>query len=508
MPQLLKERLLEVLKAVAPLAGVVCVLQAVLVHASAALFLSFLAGTVLAIVGMLLLFTGIEMGIVPMGRYIGAELPVKGAYWLILTIAFGLGFATTAAEPDVLVLAGQVESVSRGEIWGRLLVYVIAIGVGIFVALALLRIVYGFSIAWLLIAAYGAMLLLSFFAPPEFVPLAYDAGSVTTGVLTAPVILALALGFSSVLANRSAASDGFGLLGFASVGPIIVLLILGIVTGTPTQGTSTGMGSGELIRPITDAPILVDLGRTAWSVLLSVLPLVFIFILFQSLFLKLPQKEVSRVLTGTAIASAGLFVFLIGVGIGFLPFGRAIGEALAGLNQIWMLVAFGIVLGFVTTWGEPAVRILAEQVEDASSGSIPRNMVLLATCIGVALSVGLGLFRITHEIPLLRLLVPGYGLVLALIWLSDREFVSIAVDAGGVATGPLANTFLLALAFGASAAVGRQNPLVHGLGLVSLIALAPVISVMALGLLVRLRERRKGVRTNATESLSNREHRA
>jgi hypothetical protein len=250
----------------------------------------------------------------------------------------------------------------------------------------------------------------------------------------------------------------------------------------------------------------VDLGRTAWSVLLAVLPMAVIFITFQSLYLRLPRKEVSRVLTGTLLASAGLFLFLVGVGIGFLPFGRAIGETLGALDQTWVLVAFGVVLGFVTTWGEPAVRILADQVEDASTGSIPRKFVLYATCIGVALSVGLGLFRIAHQIPLLWLLVPGYGLVLALMGVSEKEFVSIAVDAGGVATGPLANTFLLALAFGASAAVGSQNPLVQGLGLVSLIALAPVISVMTLGLLVRLKERRKGVATNA-ESLSDREHR-
>jgi hypothetical protein len=231
MLRLFRERLLEVLKAVAPLVGAVCVLQAVLVSAPAALFFQFLAGSVLAIIGMLLLFTGIDMGILPMGRYIGAELPVKGSLWLILAVSFGLGFATTAAEPDVLVLAGQVENISQGAMRGTVLTYVIAIGVGAFVAIALLRIVYGFSMAYLLVAAYSAMLLLSLFSPPEFVPLAYDAGSVTTGVLTAPVVLALALGFSSVLANRSTVSDGFGLLGFASVGPIIVILVLGMLIG-------------------------------------------------------------------------------------------------------------------------------------------------------------------------------------------------------------------------------------------------------------------------------------
>jgi hypothetical protein len=240
-----------------------------------------------------------------------------------------------------------------------------------------------------------------------------------------------------------------------------------------------------------DAPLLSDLGRTAAGVALAVLPLAVLFMAFQLLFLRLPAKEVSRILTGTLLASAGLFLFLLGVSIGFLPFGRAIGEALGSLPQKWLLLPFGVLLGFVTTWGEPAVRILADQVEQASTGSIRRSFVVVAVCAGVALAVGLGMFRIGYAIPLLWLLAPGYGLVLAIMWFSDKTFVSIAVDAGGVATGPLANTFLLALAFGASSAVGGQDPLVHGLGLVSLIALAPVISVMVLGLVVRWKERQQ-----------------
>lgn len=242
---------------------------------------------------------------------------------------------------------------------------------------------------------------------------------------------------------------------------------------------------------MSDAPLLQHLGETAWSVILAVLPLAVLFMVFQVLFLQLPVREVSRILTGTLVASAGLFLFLLGVSIAFLPFGRVIGEALGALPQKWLVVPLGVLLGFATTWGEPAVRILAGQVEDASAGSIRQSLVLVAVCVGVALSVGVGLLRIGYEIPLLYLLVPGYGLVLVIMWFSEKEFVAIAVDAGGVATGPLANTFLLALAFGASSAMGGQDPLVHGLGLVSLIALAPVVSVMALGVLVRWKERRK-----------------
>lgn len=240
-----------------------------------------------------------------------------------------------------------------------------------------------------------------------------------------------------------------------------------------------------------DATFLSELGSAAWSVALAVLPLAALFIFFQFLLLKLPRKEVARILTGALVTSAGLFLFLLGVSIGFLPFGRALGEAIGSLPEKWLLLPFGALLGFVTTWGEPAVRILAHEVEEASAGAVREQLVVVTICVGVAAAVGIGMLRIGYAVPLLWLLVPGYGLVIAMMRFSERGFVSIAVDAGGVATGPLANTFLLALAFGASSAMDGQDPLVHGLGLVALIALAPIISLMAVGALVRWKERPK-----------------
>jgi hypothetical protein len=242
---------------------------------------------------------------------------------------------------------------------------------------------------------------------------------------------------------------------------------------------------------MTDGLTLAHAGSTAWSVIVAVAPLLIFFLVMQVLFLQLPAKEVSRMLAGTLIAALGLFVFLLGVGIAFLPFGRIAGEALGALPQKWPLVAAGMLLGYVTAWAEPGVGILASEVEKATGGSIPRLLVLVAICVGVALLVAAGMARIAWEIPLLCVLFAGYGAVLALMWFTDREYVAIAFDAGGVATGPLANSFLLALAIGASSAMGGQDPLVHGLGLVALIAVAPVLSVMALGVLVRRRQTRK-----------------
>lgn len=224
----LKERLLEVIKSMAPLIGVVCILQFALVKAPASSFVQFLIGSLMAMGGLVLFFLGIDIGILPMGRFIGAELPKRNSLLLIAGVAFSLGFATTLAEPDVQVLSKQVDAISQGDIPRSMVLYVIAIGLGLFVATAMLRIVFGIRMVHLLAAAYAAVILLSFFTPPEFVPLAYDAGSVTTGALTTPVVISLAMGLSSVLAGRSSMSDGFGLLGFASIGPIIAIMIIGI----------------------------------------------------------------------------------------------------------------------------------------------------------------------------------------------------------------------------------------------------------------------------------------
>lgn len=233
------------------------------------------------------------------------------------------------------------------------------------------------------------------------------------------------------------------------------------------------------------------LSNTLLSVLVAVLPLIMLFVVFQVLILKLPRTYVVNILKGTLLASIGLVLFLQGAHISFLPFGRAIGNVLGTLTYKWLLIPIGFVLGFFTTWGEPSVRILSDQVEKASGGSIRQSIVLYVICLGVAFSVGLGMLRIGYGIPLLYFLIPGYIFVLVIIWFSDREFLSVAVDAGGVATGPMANTFLLALALGISSSMGNKDQITAGLGLVALIALAPIISVMLLGFVIKMKKTKK-----------------
>jgi hypothetical protein len=233
---------------------------------------------------------------------------------------------------------------------------------------------------------------------------------------------------------------------------------------------------------------LQDMADLAAGVLVAVLPLMTLFLVFQLLVLRLPRKQVRDILIGTAIAGVGLYLFLLGVQIAFLPFGQIIGERLGALSSPWVMAGLGALLGLTTAWGEPAVRVLADQVEEASHGTIKGRLVLYSISLGVAVWVAIGMLRISYGIPLTWLVVPGYGLAIVMVLICDRKFLGIAIDAGGVATGPLANTFLLAVALGAAQATG-QNPLIVGLGFVALIALAPILSVLLLGLVVQFTTR-------------------
>jgi len=229
--KLLKDTTFEVIRATAPLITIIIILQFTLVKASTGVFVQFLISAVMVIAGMIFFLLGIEVGILPAGKTVGAGLIEKRSIWLIIAVVFLIGFATTIAEPDVLVLSNQADNITGGTVSANSLVYIIGIGLAFFITMAMMRIILGFRIAYLLTASYLVVIILSFFTPPDFISLAFDSGSVTTGSLTTPVVIALGLGLSSVLAGRSAISDGFGLLGIASIGPIVAVMIMGMIVG-------------------------------------------------------------------------------------------------------------------------------------------------------------------------------------------------------------------------------------------------------------------------------------
>lgn len=224
---------------------------------------------------------------------------------------------------------------------------------------------------------------------------------------------------------------------------------------------------------------------TTQGVVESMLSLLVILLIFHAFYIKLPKKHIHNMLKGILISAIGLWLFLLGVQMGFLPYGRAIGETLGNFPHKWLAIPFGFLLGFITTRSEPAVRILCDQVEEASGGTISKSSIFFTICIGVAFIVALGMARIIYSIPLLWILIPGYMLVIVLLRFTQKQFIGIAFDAGGVATGPMANTYLLGLGLGLASSSNSENMMINSLGLVSLVALAPIISVMMMGVRAR-----------------------
>ena len=242
---------------------------------------------------------------------------------------------------------------------------------------------------------------------------------------------------------------------------------------------------------MSEVVIWDGIGRTFLGVIEALLPLLVLFIIFQFLVLKLPRSYVFNLLKGTLLALIGLALFLQGVRTGFFPAGQAMGEILGAIERQWLLIPFGFMMGFLATWGEPAVRILGSQVEEASGGSIRKRVVVYTISIGVALFVALGMARIVYGIPLLWIIIPGYLVAIGMLWFSEKSIIAIAFDAGGVATGPMAVTFLMAIAVGIASAIEGRDPIIDGFGLIALIALAPILTIMLLGLILRIKLRRK-----------------
>jgi len=242
---------------------------------------------------------------------------------------------------------------------------------------------------------------------------------------------------------------------------------------------------------LSEVVIWDGIGRTFLGVIEALLPLLVLFIIFQFLVLKLPRSYVFNLLKGTLLALIGLALFLQGVRTGFFPAGQAMGEILGAIERQWLLIPFGFMMGFLATWGEPAVRILGSQVEEASGGSIRKRVVVYTISIGVALFVALGMARIVYGIPLLWIIIPGYLVAIGMLWFSEKSIIAIAFDAGGVATGPMAVTFLMAIAVGIASAIEGRDPIIDGFGLIALIALAPILTIMLLGLILRIKLRRK-----------------
>ena len=492
--QILSEKWKEALQAVLPIITIVLALSFTIAPLSPSVLLCFLMGAVLILVGMMFFTTGAETAMTPMGERIGTAMTKTKKLGVVITLSFLLGFIITVSEPDLQVLASQVPSVPN-----LILILSVACGVGVFLVVSLLRMLFSIALPPLLVGCYAVVFLLAFFVPPEFLAVAFDAGGVTTGPITVPFIMALGVGVSAIRSTQGHDDDSFGLVALCSVGPILMVLLLGIFY----HPTDAAYSAVEIAPVVTtrDVARQFALGFPGYAeeVLLSILPIVAVFVLFQLLTRCYRRRQLLRTGVGFLYTVIGLILFLTGVNVGFTPVGNLLGSGLAGSAYRWVLIPIGALIGYYIVKAEPAVQVLNKQVEDVTGGTVSQSMMNTALSIGVACAVMLSMVRVLTGISIYWILVPGYALALILARFVPSVFVGIAFDSGGVASGPMTSTFLLPLAMGACTALGG-NVVTDAFGVVALVALAPPVAIQIMGVLYV--HRSKAVAQNKADLLS------
>lgn len=477
----LKEKIRESLSAVLPITGIVLMLSIFLIPMELGSVVMFLTGTLMLIVGMGFFQLGAEMAMTPLGEGVGVQISKMKKLLTVLLTGFLMGVIITVSEPDLQVLAGQVPSVPN-----MVLIMTVAVGVGLFLALAIVRIRYKISLSMLLIACYLALILVSMFVPKEFLAVAFDSGGVTTGPMTVPFIMAMGVGLASVRSDKNAANDSFGLVALSSVGPILAVLILGCFF-KPTKAAYTLTDVAAVVTTQDVARVFAQgLPLYAREVLLSLVPILWVFLIFQWLTHRYHGLQIKRIIVGFGYTYIGLVLFLCGANVGFAPVGAYLGKELAGLSLRWILVPVGALIGYYIVKAEPAIQVLNHQVEAVTNGAISVKMMNRCMQIGVAASVGLAMLRVLTGISIQWLVVPGYIIALVLSRLVPDIFIGIAFDSGGVASGPMTSTFLLPLSIGVCEALGG-NLMTDAFGVVALVALTPLIAIQLMGLVYKLK---------------------
>ena len=479
--QKLKEKILESLSSVLPITAIVLALSATVIPVPIGTLLLFLAGAVLLILGMGLFSLGADMAMMPMGEALGSRLTRTRRIGLVVAVFFSMGVIVTVAEPDLAVLARQVPAIPDS-----VLIFTVAAGVGFFLVLAMLRTLFKIKLGHLLIFFYALVLGVALFAPKSFLAVAFDSGGVTTGPITVPFIMALGIGMASTRGDSTSQEDSFGMVALSSIGPILMVLILGICYN-PSSADYVAVSAPEVHTSVELAQVFVrGAPHHIREVLSAIFPMAVVLALLQLCTRAFGRRQLIKVLVGLGYTLLGLILFLTGVNIGFMPAGHFLGSALALSPVPWSLILLGMVMGWYIVAAEPAVHVLNRQVEEITSGAVSQQAMQRSLSLGVAVSIGLSMARILWGIPLFWFILPGYALALGLSFVVPPIFTGIAFDSGGVASGPMTATFLLPFAMGACEALGGDI-LSDAFGIVALVAMTPLVTIQLLGLWSQMR---------------------
>lgn len=474
---LLKEKVYESIASVVPITAIVLALSISIAPMTSGALVLFLFGALLLILGMGFFTLGVDMSMIPMGEGIGVVMSKSKKITISLAVCFLLGILITVAEPDLQVLAEQVPAIPN-----LVLIITVAVGVGIFLVLAEIRMLFKIPLSYALVFLYIIIFLLAALTPQDFIPVSFDSGGVTTGPITVPFIMALGIGMASIRSDKNSNSDSFGLIAMCSIGPILSVLLLGIFY-KPQESTYTKTVIPDIVTT-KDAAAQFAHGFPVYAkeVATALLPILLLFVIFQLLFRRFRMHQLIKISSGMIYTYLGLVLFLTGVNIGFMPAGQFIGETIAAGEKKWMLIPIGMLIGYFIVKAEPAVQVLTKQVEEVSNGSISQKSIKHGLSIGIALSVGIAMLRILTGISIMWFLIPGYALSLIMTFFVPQIFTGIAFDSGGVASGPMTATFLLPLAMGACEAVGG-NILTDAFGIVAMVAMTPLVTIQLLGMM-------------------------
>lgn len=483
MNQIIRSKLIESLRSIWPIAAIVAVLAVTITPMETGTFLLFLIGIFCLVIGLSIFTIGAEMAMLPLGSKVGASLASSKKIWLIAFISFLIGLMVTISEPDLQILAKQV----AGDIHEMVLIMTVSIGVGLFLVIAMLRMIWHIRLSVLLIIFYVIVFVLCFFVPSDFWAMAFDSGGVTTGPMTVPFIMAIGAGVASARTDKNRNDDSFGLVALCSIGPIIAVMVLGIYY------QASGCPIIEPLPQILDTRegilhYFLGLGDYAKEIGMALLPLAVFALLFQLFTRVFGARQLIRILVGLVYTFLGLVIFLTGANEGFLPTGATLGRLLADIGNGWIILPFSMVFGYFIVAAEPAVYVLNKQVEQITAGAISSRTMRLTLSIGVSAALGLSMIRILTGISILWILIPGYIIALGLSFFVPKFFTGIAFDSGGVASGTMMSAFVLPFAQGACQQLGG-NIMTQAFGGVAFVALTPIISIQICGLAYKLKSR-------------------
>ena len=474
----LKEKILEALVSALPITVIVYLMSLLpWFDFTSTELITFTVGAVFLVLGIGLFNLGADLAMTPMGNHVGAGLSRQKKLWLLLAVCFVLGLLITVAEPDLQVLANQVKSVMNGTV----LIYAVGFGVGAFLIVAIVRIVFRERLGNILMLFYMALfalaLLLAVSGNLPLLPVAFDSGGVTTGPITVPFLMALCVGISNVLGDRHSQDNSFGMVALCSIGPILAVLLLGIFSTNDLAYTVPDYSvSSDIVGAFVHTAV-----HTCKEVAIALGMIVAFFLVCQFIFLKLHRRQLLRIGIGVVFTYIGLVIFLTGVNVGFMPIGYKLGVAMTALPN-GAIIALGILMGVLVVLAEPAIHVLTQQVEDVTGGYVTRKSMLMGLCIGVGAAIGLSVVRIIFDFSLAYYIIPGYFISLALSFFVPPVYTAIAFDSGGVASGPMTSGFILPFAIGACVALqGSEAVLRDAFGVVALVAMAPLITIQLLG---------------------------